>query len=427
MNILISNVYSWQNKGDAAIILSMIAHIKNEFPQAKISISSIDYNDIGKYDEENFESNFLSVVKKLYANTEYSFFNRLKYILSCHTLRFKLKLFGFFARQNMFLYGIFPLEIKNKIRSYEKYDLVIAAGGGYFLSKGRKNKLEHYLNHDEQVFFAYDFYLATFFNKPYILYNQSIGPFFLNRDALNLLPFFEKSEAIICRETLTYDRMKNLGLHNLILSEDAAFNLKSINDKLLEKYSREDDEISIGFTVRQCLSDQLQKKYENEIALFIQELLHSLENSKIYFMPQVIYEDADDNDMYVAKRIYEAVDKSVQNRVILIDEDFHPSTLKYLIGQMDYFFGTRMHSCIFALASNVKTIALSYEPKTDGIMQSLKMDKYYINVKDLNVKKLLELYHEISNDDKYYEALKQEVERVQEESLVHLKQFAIKD
>jgi colanic acid/amylovoran biosynthesis protein len=423
MNILISNVYSWKNKGDAAIILSMIDHIKSEFPNAKISISSIDHNDIGKYNEDSFNLNFLTIAKKPYLKAEYSFFSRLKYILSCNILRFKLNIFGFFAKKNLYLYSIFPTNLKRKIQSYQSCDLIIAAGGGYFISKSQKNKLERYLNHDEQVLFAYDFYLATFFKKPYILYNQSIGPFFSNQDELNLLPFFKKSEAIICREQLTYDRMQKLGLNNLILSEDAAFNLKSTQNNILEKYTKITDEISIGFTVRQCLPEVFQTIYEHEITLFIQEILQLDKASKVYFMPQVTYEDGGDNDLHVARRIREAVDKHLRNRVIIIDEDVHPSNLKYMIGRMNYFFGTRMHSCIFSLASNVKTIALSYEPKTDGIMKSLKMDDYFINVKDLTEKKLLNLYHKIMDDTTYYERLKKEVERVQKESLVDLRKI----
>lgn len=423
MKILISNLYSWQNKGDAAIILTMIDHMKSEFPKAEITISSMNPDDIKKFKDYKIEVNFLTIIKKLYHQKQYSFLNRLKYIISCNFLRLKLNIFGFFAKKNIYLYALFPSEIRKKVKAYKEYDFVIAAGGGYFISKGPKNKLERYLNHDEQVLFAYDFFLATFFNKPYMLYNQSIGPFFSDKDASNLLPFFKKAEAISCREELTYRRLEKLGLNNLILSEDAAFNLKSTKNEILEKHTKTSDEISMGFTVRRCLPEPLQKKYENEISLFIQKILSSSKIIKVYFIPNVTYEDVGDNDVHVAKRIYDAIDKSFQQRVIVIDEDLHPSDLKYMIGQMDYFFGTRMHSCIFALAGNIKTIALSYEPKTDGVMKSLKMDNYLIDVKDLNVAKLLDLYNDIANDKTYYERLKTEVERVKKDSLVDLKQI----
>lgn len=67
---------------------------------------------------------------------------------------------------------------------------------------------------------------------------------------------------------------------------------------------------------------------------------------------------------------------------------------------------------------------LSYELKTDEIMQSLKkMDEYYIDVKDVEAEKLLDLYHKIQLDDSYYERLKKEVERIQKESLIDLKKI----
>ncbi|MDP3441774.1 MAG: polysaccharide pyruvyl transferase family protein [Ignavibacteria bacterium] len=425
MNILISNVYSWKNKGDAAIILSMIDHIKSEFPNAVISISSIDEADEGKYQESNFHTNFLTLVKQIYGHSQYTLLNRFSFASTVLSLKIKLKLFEFFANRNIFLYSLFHPRIIEKIRSYAKYDFVIAAGGGYFLSKNKKNKLESLFNHDEQVLFAYDFYCATFFNKPFMLYNQSIGPFYNRQDAENLLPFLTKANAVICRETITYSLMKKLGLKNILLSEDSAFNLKSFDDGSLIKFPKETDEISIGITVRVCLPDVQQKKYEDELSRFITIILERHSKAKFYFMPQVIFEHAGDNDLHTARRIFNSLPTNLHHRVNIIDEDFHPSVLKYFIGSMHYFFGTRMHSCIFALASNVKTIALSYEPKTDGIMQSLKMDEYYIDVKDVEAEKLLDLYHKIQLDDNYYARLNKEVKRVQKESLIDLKKIVV--
>ena len=423
MNILISNVYSWKNKGDAAIILCMINHIKKEFPGATISISSIDPEDKGKYGEKYFDPSFLRIVKNLYNPKNNNILFLLKYFIQILTLRMRLKLFAFLAKKRVYWFGLFDHKIQEKIKKYQNYDLVIAAGGGYFISKENKRKVMRLFNYDEQVLFAYDFYLATFFGKPYILYNQSIGPFFSKKDALNLQPFFKNAEAIICRERLTYNRMKAAGINNLILSEDAAFNLKSTKNGILDKYTKTENEISIGFTVRKCLPNLLQKKYENEISIFIAQVLSSSSKTKIYFMPQVTYEKGGDNDLHVVRRIHESINKNVQDRVMIIDENVHPGDLKYIIGEMDYFFGTRMHSCIFALASNIKTIALSYEPKTDGIMKSLKVDNYFINVKEVNAEKLLDLYQQVTHDQTYQTILKKEVERVQKESLVNLKEI----
>lgn len=418
MKILISNVYSWRNKGDAAIILSMIEHIKMEFPSASIEISSIDKEDESKYDEDSFSESFLSIFKE-----KYSFENIFLKAFFTSIFRTKLKIFELCTKCNLFPYLIFDKKITNKIKRYKEYDLVIAAGGGYFISKGNKRKILNFLNYDEQVIFAYDFYFASFFNKPYILYNQSIGPFYNLKDSDNLIPFLKKANIVSCREELTMNRLKNLNLKNLIRSEDIAFNLKNTQNDILEKYNFKETDINIGITVRKCLAEKEQKIYELEIKEFIEYCIEHIPLVKFYIMPQVIYQDGGDNDLDISKRIYKQLSSFNKEKVILLREDLHPSDLKYIISEMNYFFGTRFHSCIFALANKVKTIALSYEPKTDGIMQSLKLDNYYIHVDKLTKDKLVALFSEIKEDKNYLNILNTELDRIKKDCYINLKKY----
>ena len=53
MKIIITNVYCYQNKGDAGIVVSIIENLKKKFPDAKIKIVSL-YPEIdnGKYDPD---------------------------------------------------------------------------------------------------------------------------------------------------------------------------------------------------------------------------------------------------------------------------------------------------------------------------------------------------------------------------------------
>lgn len=72
---------------------------------------------------------------------------------------------------------------------------------------------------------------------------------------------------------------------------------------------------------------------------------------------------------------------------------------------MSYFIGTRMHSNIFALSSGIKTLAISYEPKTEGIMKDLGLSEYVIKIENVNSRILNEKFNKLISDDNYQKKL----------------------
>ncbi|QCT93954.1 hypothetical protein FE773_01790 [Caminibacter mediatlanticus TB-2] len=423
MKILISNVYSTKNKGDYAIILSMIEHIKKEFPTAEIYISSIDVNDKGAYNEKEFFPNFLSIIKEIYYKDN-SLINIIKYGVNINILLLKLNLFKFFAKKGIYVYKLFPALLRKKIRMYEKFDLVIAAGGGYIITKTKKRKIEKFLGIDEIKLFCYDFFLANFFEKPYILYNQSIGPFYDQKDFLNIKSILEKAKIISCREKITYNFLKQHGLSNIILTSDIAFNLPTkMNKSLLQKYDINSNKKNIGITIRKCLETEKQIIFEEEIKKFIINLLKDNEEYKFYFMPQVIYDEWNDNDIHIAIKIKNSLPKKIQERVIIINEDLHPGELKFLYSNMTYFIGNRFHSCIFALSEKVKTLAIAYEPKTEGIMEDLNLNKYVLYAENLTFDKLYESFNLLKNDDEYKKILSNKLEIIKNKSMFKFSEY----
>ncbi len=70
-------------------------------------------------------------------------------------------------------------------------------------------------------------------------------------------------------------------------------------------------------------------------------------------------------------------------------------------GEIDLLLGMRMHSNILASLQSTPFVAISYEHKTDGIVQELGMKNYCIKVQEANRKfiltKLMHAYKEIKN------------------------------
>jgi polysaccharide pyruvyl transferase WcaK-like protein len=51
--------------------------------------------------------------------------------------------------------------------------------------------------------------------------------------------------------------------------------------------------------------------------------------------------------------------------------DFNQHEIKWVIGQCDFFLGSRMHACIAALSQSVPAVCLAYSRKFIGVMESI--------------------------------------------------------
>ena len=103
-------------------------------------------------------------------------------------------------------------------------------------------------------------------------------------------------------------------------------------------------------------------------------------------MPQVIVKHGDDAE--VALKIKNQLSEDCKDKFVIMRDDLSPVEIKALIGNFDYFIGTRMHSNIFATSMKVPTIAIAYEKKTNGIMHTVSLDDYILEMDKLTLKDL---------------------------------------
>ena len=220
-NILISNVYSWKNKGDAAIVIAMLDDVKKQFPEAKITLSTHDPEDFGKYGKEyDYTLNFEPL---LYTRKE----SKISRLLKSKAFLSKIKVLQV-TKCNA--NKLFSKKIAEKINSYKNYDLVIACGGGYLLTTTHRAIIS-------RLIFAQDFYMAKHFNVPYILYNQSIGPFHAKYHYLLLKKILNSANAVLIREEISFKRMQDYGMKNIHQVADIAFTMGvEENKELVKKY-----------------------------------------------------------------------------------------------------------------------------------------------------------------------------------------------
>ncbi|QDV27329.1 colanic acid biosynthesis protein [Aureliella helgolandensis] len=77
-------------------------------------------------------------------------------------------------------------------------------------------------------------------------------------------------------------------------------------------------------------------------------------------------------------------------RIVLSPSTLDQSQLKWLIGQTDWFCGTRMHATIAALSSGVPTATVSYSDKALGVFESCGQGGAVIDPRVLETEQVLE-------------------------------------
>ena len=159
--------------------------------------------------------------------------------------------------------------------------------------------------------------------------------------------------------------------------------------------------ILIGITVRKWnFPDSIdpensRKKYKNELVKFIENTIEKY-NAVFIFIPQVIVDYASDVD--IAKEIKLELKNKYQSSFIIREDDWTPVQIKNVIGQLDFFVGTRMHSNIFATSMKIPTLAIAYEKKTNGIMKSVGLENYVEEIDEITSESLTKKFENVVNN-----------------------------
>lgn len=395
MKILITNVYSVYNAGDAAILNVQIKDLKKVFPKSEITISTMD--NPGKIKNLN-NSKYVS-----------SFFYQAIYKNKNPIVRVKNFIYVIFASflwikinksTNLKFNYLLTNDLKKIIWSYLESDVVIPVGGGYLSSKNNlKSNISLFLH-------IYTLYFAKELNKPVYLYPQSIGPIsggLFNRVILSNV--LNRMDHLFIRENISMRYLNSIGIdkNKYSRSIDVGFRYKNEYKEMGNSYLRSKN-INIhnpilGITARNWLSKNNQRVYEQSIASFIERII-KYSNIQILLVPQVSSIEHNDDDRLVLKRIYGNL-KNKQN-VTLINDQLNYKLLKNIYSSLWILIGTRMHSCVFSLSSGVPIIAIEYEYKTSGIMSDLGLRKWIVKMEDVSAINLEKKFNELLEERAFY-------------------------
>ena len=205
---------------------------------------------------------------------------------------------------------------------------------------------------------------------------------------------FKKFEQIIVREKGSYDRLKNnYKINNALITADPTFFLKKKKCSFYDKFfinKEKPNPIFVGINLS-ALINRLDKKHNLEKS--IHELIRNKPEYNFILLPHVF--EKKNNDLIYLKKFYDKI-KCYHPNVFLIDRELSSQELKYIIGRLNIFIGSRTHSALASFSQEIPTISIAYSDKGFDIARSMYgSDKYTLDYKKITSYDLIEIFEEM--------------------------------
>ena len=371
-NILIINIHSHHNVGDAALTDMTLKTIRKHFPDSKITLA---FNDKSSYrGNEKTVDSFLSWIKTSNSRMVYRFvFAIFIWILTILSYRIFRTPFLFFV----------PKYLRPLVQAYCQSDIIISSPGGYLYSFSKGGDF---------IIIILSTLLAIFLNKPLFLFPQSFGPLSFWREKVLLKWLINKADLVMIREINSLNYLKSIKVRqkNMYLLPDLGFAYAGKistqrADYLINQNNPLEASPLLGITVmnwgKQNKRFDIQTQYETALKDAIKFFIDTYDG-KVIFFPQCSGPSEGEDDRILASKIAKEL-QEYKNNITVVSEMLTPEASKTIYGQMDIFLGTRMHSNIFALSEGVPSLIISYLHKSDGIAKSIGMEDWVINISEI--------------------------------------------
>lgn len=134
---------------------------------------------------------------------------------------------------------------------------------------------------------------------------------------------------------------------------------------------------------------------QTDYKTLVYELINFLIRQKggsVLLVPHVFGPTADsESDSVVCRQISEELQEKYGMRLSVLRGTYDQSELKYVIGQCDFFVGSRMHACIAAVSQGVPAVAIAYSDKFIGVMEKIGVGSAVADARCLDEQAILDI------------------------------------
>lgn len=338
--ILITDSYS-QNTGDVGILMAMVQQLK-QISDLDLAIEASSPDNLQHFDIFDDIKIYPRIFNISGLSEKSNWVSRISIYITGLFDTFIFFVWAIFTRLRIPAIWLVRPSRQEQAAEYQNTDIFISAGGGFLSSYYTwQFRVQVYL-------------VALILRKKIMIFAQSVGPFnsiisrFIMKKVLN------KVDIITIREPNSFEYLSSFNLDKPYhITADIAF-LLDVNELKPKKNG------SVAICVKAHPDKHKLKKYQKNIIKISQYIIKH--GSKIKIVSQT---PADDElCQYIVDKI------GGKSEAILFGSD--PRDIKGIYGMADFVIANRMHTIVFATETSTPFIAISYEPKFDGLMSQLE-------------------------------------------------------
>ncbi len=404
MNILITDYYCASNRGDAAIFEGLYQSLQEIYPDANIRVMT----------EYPRAAEIIHGIK-----TEQQVLAGFRWGLSKkNAARAYLSLTNPLCGTGPTIPGFKYISNRGNLQPYLDADLVISTGGHHLTDYYFPNK----------VGVLWEHYFLSQLDTPVVIYAQTLGPF--NRQPYRRMTkiTLDKIDLIITRDRKSKSVVNSLGVSTPVhFTADAAFSMnhQTNRESLLKMLES---------------GDMLPNKNDFSVSISVREWNHTDDNMNVDDYAQTIADVADwlvdkknmnvvfastctglagyhKDDRLIAAQVVDLMEHGDRGEVRIVAGEYTPQEIMSIYKQMDLHIGMRMHSNILAMMAETPVVAIQYQFKTRGLMETFGLLDYMIDINDVDKESLQQIVDKAFNDrSELTKIIKSELPSIQQES-----------
>lgn len=134
-------------------------------------------------------------------------------------------------------------------------------------------------------------------------------------------------------------------------------------------------------------------------------------NCRILLIPHVLG-DHEESDLLASRAFLDRVPSELHERITFLDTRWNQHEVKWVIGQCDFFVGSRMHACIAAMSQAVPAVGLAYSDKFHGVFKTVGAENLAVDLRTKGVRDVVACVDAAFNErNELREQLAQQVPR----------------
>ena len=387
------NVWSDQNRGDAAIVIATCEAVRKLYPDATIDMHNVAFGpkDLEEQKETHFsafDSNEYQLYPALYPALTNG--NNVPRISRKHRILFSIRsilvlMLGWFHPKWPKL--LFNKEERKTYQALIDSDLVISKGGSYLLANSWKDL-------PQILMVMFPLMIASVMRKRTMLLGVSIGPASSRISAKFLRFCLSFTDQIVLREEYAVKTCQRIGVPDskLTLLPDMALFSVACETNKPEKPERLGSLTTplVGVTVRRWPFDDVggrdvrEPRYFESVATALKKFQEET-NGTVIFIPQVIGPNEEGSDLGGIQKVMEHLNDNPN--FITLPRDLTVQELRAIYAHLDLLVGTRLHSCLMGYGT--PTAMIGYQgDKSIGSAELLGCSDRFVHINDITAESL---------------------------------------